>query len=86
MAGSNLRIHLQQVSIGIPEEQRAMAERLVGRRLQQIDAVPRQLFRAAIDIIRGNLDASCSDALPAGVGASFAVRPGRDSASVLPPI
>ena len=32
------------------------------------------------------LNASCSDALPVGVGASFAVRPGRDSASVLSPI
>ena len=33
-----------------------MAERLVRRRLQQIDAVPRQLIRAAIDVINGNLE------------------------------
>jgi hypothetical protein len=75
----NLRIHLQQIPVGIPEEQRAMAERLVRRRLEQIDTVPHQLVGAAIDV-------SSSDALPVGVGASFAVRPGRDSASVLPPI
>src|SRR5215213_2861422 len=53
---SNLRIHLQQIPIGIPEEQRAMAEWLVGRRLQQIDTVPHQLVGAAIDVIGGYLE------------------------------
>ena len=33
-----------------------MAERLVRRRLQQIDAVPHQLVGAAIDIVNGNLE------------------------------
>ena len=48
---SDLRIHLQQIPIGIPEEQRAMAEGLVRRRFKQIDAVPHQLVGAAIDVI-----------------------------------
>ena len=33
-----------------------MAERLVGRRLQQIDAVPQQLVGAAIDVIYRDLE------------------------------
>ena len=52
----NLRIHLQQIPVGIPEEQRAMPERLVGRRLEQIDAVPHQFVGAAIDVIDRNLE------------------------------
>ena len=63
-----------------------MAEGLVGRRLKQIDALPNQFVGAAVDVINRDLERKLSDALPAGVGASFAVRLGRDSASVLPPI
>src|SRR2546428_12005341 len=53
---SDLHIHLQQVSVGIPEEQRAMAERLVGRRFEQVDTAPHQLVGTAIDVIHSDLE------------------------------
>ena len=46
----DLRINFQQIAVGIAEEQRAMAEGLVRGRREQIDAVPHQLVRAAVDI------------------------------------
>ena len=43
----DLRKHLQQISIGVPEKQRTMAEGLVRRRFEQVDAVPQQFVGAA---------------------------------------
>ena len=52
----DVRIEFQQISVGIPEEHRAMAERLVGRRRQQIDAATDEFIGAGIDFRRRHLE------------------------------
>jgi hypothetical protein len=52
----DIRKHLQQVSIGIAEEQRAMSKDLVGWRREQIDALPHEFVGAPINLGSGNLE------------------------------
>ena len=82
----NLREHLQQISVGIAKEQRAMSEGAVGGRRTSVTPCRTSSSAQSIDVGGGNLERQLQfEALPAGVGASDAVRLGRASASVLPP-
>jgi len=52
----DIREHLQQISIRITEEQRAMSKGLVSGRREQIDALPHEFVGALINFGSGNLE------------------------------
>ena len=77
---------LQQISVGVAEEQRAMAERLIGRRRQQADAMADEFIGAGVDL--GGQDLEGELERGAAVAAIGAPRPSGLAApapSVLPP-
>ena len=81
----NVRKHLQQISIRITEEQRAMSKDLVSGRREQTDALPQEFVGALIDFGSGNLEGQLKRGAAVGRWSIYCSQAWPRKAKVLPP-